>query len=245
MSIKAKLTMGILAAAAGLSLVGSGTYASFTDTETAKASYAAGTINLEVKKVNGDLLTTNLFASSLSNLKPGDSVEKLFKITNGGTLSIRDVYLKATYADADYIDGANPGSGTYQKLDNKAKISNTADEFADQIEIEVFGGDIYPFKSVWKGTLKQLNQEAVTTGDITDPTIGHSLPALPWADADPVRVRLTFKGTAGNKFQGDAFKKINFQFIATQHLGTNFDDGENIEWFNGSQLDAPKPPARP
>ncbi|RNB87756.1 hypothetical protein EDM56_13040 [Brevibacillus fluminis] len=241
MSIKAKVSMAILAAAAGLSLVGGGTYASFTDTESAQAEFAAGTIDLQVKKLNGDTLATNLFASKLSNLKPGDSVEKLFKITNGGTLSIRDVFLKATYTEGDFVDGADPRSETFAKLDTKAKIKNTADEFADQIVVEVFGGDIYPYKSVWKGTLKELNQDAVTTGDLTDPTIGHSLPALPWADADPVRVRLTFKDTADNKFQGDALQKINFQLIATQHLGTNFVDGENIEWFNGSQLDAPKP----
>lgn len=245
MSVKSKVIMAVLSAAAGLSLVGGGTYASFSDVETAQNSYAAGTLNLELKKLNDKEMGTNLFESKLGNLKPGDSVEKIFKLVNGGTLSIRDVYMKATYDNADYVDGADPASATYAKIDDKHKIANSADEFADQIQIEVFSGEVLPLKQVWKGTLKELNQNSATTGDLTDNFYNYGLPALPLEDADPVRVRLTFKGAADNKFQGDALKKIQFQFLATQHQGTNFDDGENIEWFNGAQHDVPKPPTRP
>jgi len=245
MSLKAKLTMGILSAAAGISLISGGTYASFTDVEQAQASYAAGTLNLELKNVTGKTIGTDLFSSTLGNLKPGDSVEKTFALVNSGTLSIRDVFLKATYSEEDYVDGADPASAVYEKIDEKHKIRNSADDFADQITIEVSSGEILPLKLVWKGTLKELHKDSVDTGDLTDNFYNYGLPALPLADADPVHVKLTFKPTADNQYQGDALKKINFQFFATQHLGTNFNDGEDIEWYNGAQHDVPKPPVRP
>jgi spore coat-associated protein N len=243
MSLKAKMIMGALSAAAGLSLVGGGTYASFSDSESVQNSYAAGTLNLELKKWNGNgAFGTSLYDSTLANLKPGDSVTKLFRIKNAGTLSIKDVFMKATYQDADYVDGSNPSSVNYNKMDDDAKINNSADEFADQIMIDVYGGEVLPLRSVWHGTLRELNEASEKTGDITDPSINNSLPAMPWQDTDPVRVVLTFKKDADNKFQGDAFKKINFQFMASQFRGTNYEDGDDIEYYNGAQWDAPSRP---
>lgn len=195
-------------------------------------------MNLELKRWNSNKeFGTSLYDFTLANLKPGDSITKVFNITNAGTLSIKDVFMKATYSDSDFVDGSDPASPAYAKLDSDLREINSADEFADQIMIDVYGGDIYPFVPLWHGTLKELNESSQKTWDLTDPTINHSLPALPWQDVDPVRVKLTLNKNAGNRFQGDSLKKINFQFMAEQYRGTNYEDGDNVNYYNAAQTD--------
>ncbi|MGO0062157.1 TasA family protein [Brevibacillus fluminis] len=244
MSLKKALGMGVATAALGMSLIGGGTFAAFTDTEDLQNSYAAGTLNLELQTMKGGALGTNVFSSTLKNLKPGDSVSRTFKLVNAGTLSIKDVKLQATYPDKasdnspNYIDGTNTANPNYSKLDAKYRgsaFNNTADEFADQIWVQVYGGDLpNANKLVWEGKLSTL--KTLWTPDITDKTANKSLPAIP-VDDDGVTVKLTFNADAGNKFQGDMLKQINFQFAASQFNGKQFNDGDNIDNSNATQTD--------
>lgn len=240
MSLKKALGMGVASAALGISLIGGGTFAAFSDVETAENSYAAGTLNLELKKMNDQALGSGVFESKLANLKPGDSVTKKFKLTNAGTLSIKDVFFQATYENGDYVDGTNASNPVHNKIDAKyrgAAFNNSADVFADQIKVEVYGGDpasTSGANKVWEGTLKELKTK--WTDDITSETNNNSLPALP-VDTDGVAIKFTFNKDADNKFQGDMLNKIKFQFLAKQFSGTDFTDGANIENENASQTE--------
>ncbi|MET3288046.1 UNVERIFIED_CONTAM: spore coat-associated protein N [Brevibacillus sp. OAP136] len=244
MSLKKALGMGVATAALGMSLIGGGTFAAFTDTEDLQNSYAAGTLNLELQNLQGKDIGTNVFSSTLSNLKPGDSVTRTFKLVNAGTLSIKDVKLQATYPEktsdgsTNYIDGTNTVNPNAGKLDAKYKgpaFNNTADEFADQITVQIYGGDLPNANQlVWEGKLSTL--KTLWTPDITDKTANKSLPAFP-VDDDGVTVKLTFNANAGNKFQGDMLKQINFQFLASQFDGKQFNDGDNIDNSNKTQTD--------
>lgn len=49
MGIKKQLSMGIMSAALGLFLIGGGTYAYFSDSETTNNTFAAGTLELSVE----------------------------------------------------------------------------------------------------------------------------------------------------------------------------------------------------
>jgi spore coat-associated protein N len=230
MSLKKALGMGVASAALGMSLIGGGTFAAFSDTETVQNSYAAGTLNLQLKDNGGHTMATELFSSTLKNLKPGDSVIKRFKLTNAGTLSIKDVRMQATYDG--YVDGSD-NAELAGKLGSGANRNSAAD-FASQIQVDVYGGDPNAGTLVWSGTLEQL--KSLWTDDITNKTPNHSLPALP-VDTDGVAVKLTFKADAGNTFQGDKFNVIRFQFLASQFNGRNFEDGENIEEINAAQTE--------
>ena len=53
MSLKKKLAMGAMTGALGLSLVGGGTYAAFSDTETASNTFAAGELDIKLKEQDG------------------------------------------------------------------------------------------------------------------------------------------------------------------------------------------------
>jgi len=91
MSIKKKLGLGIASAALGISLVGGGTFAYFNDVETTNNTFAAGTLDLAVNP------TTII---DVSNIKPGDWMNRSFKLENKGTLDISKVLLTTSFDDS-------------------------------------------------------------------------------------------------------------------------------------------------
>jgi spore coat-associated protein N len=104
MGIKKKLGLGMASAALGLSLVGGGTFAYFSDEATIHNGFAAGTLNLEVGKYPETQWPVNF---DLSNLRPGDTVERTFDLKNTGSLAIEDTYL-----DFSKVSVTNPlGTG--------------------------------------------------------------------------------------------------------------------------------------
>ncbi|TKH09874.1 cell division protein FtsN, partial [Bacillus wiedmannii] len=76
---------GVVSAALGLSLIGGGAYAYFSDQVVMNNALAAGTLDLAMQP------TTSL---NLDNLKPGDKILKKFNLKNSGTLDIKDVLMK-------------------------------------------------------------------------------------------------------------------------------------------------------
>ncbi|PWA08271.1 cell division protein FtsN [Pueribacillus theae] len=88
MSIKKKLGLGVASAALGLSLVAGGTFAYFSDTEITENTFAAGTLDLSVDP--STIINVN-------NLKPGDWMNRTFKLKNDGTLDISKVILTTDY----------------------------------------------------------------------------------------------------------------------------------------------------
>ncbi|MBH9967985.1 TasA family protein [[Bacillus] enclensis] len=107
MSIKKKLGLGVASAALGISLVGGGTWAAFNDTATINNHFAAGTLDLEVGKVNA---APNF---DLGNMKPGDSVKRVFTLNNVGSLAIKEVLLNVTAGDFVKGVGTNDKLGAY------------------------------------------------------------------------------------------------------------------------------------
>ncbi|KZE51627.1 TasA family protein [Rossellomorea marisflavi] len=119
MSIKKKLGLGVATAALGLSLIGGGTYAAFNDTATVNNHFASGTLELNVK--GGKNKPVNF---DLSNMKPGDSVERIFKLKNVGSLAIKEVLMNVR---ADEFDNGGNGS--------------TMEDYLKQFTIKVFKVD--------------------------------------------------------------------------------------------------------
>lgn len=88
MSLKKKLGMGIGTAVLGLSLVGGGTFAYFSDTAVSENTFAAGTLDLAV---NPEVII------DVDNLKPGDWMPRTFHLENNGSLDISKVLLETDY----------------------------------------------------------------------------------------------------------------------------------------------------
>ncbi|MED3079885.1 TasA family protein [Bacillus wiedmannii] len=132
MSFKKKLGVGVISAALGLSFIGGGTYAYFSDHVVTNNTFTAGTLDLAMQP------TTSL---DLIQLKPGDKILKKFNLKNSGTLDIQDVVMKIDYTV------------------NDALKNNQADDFGKHIKVQ-FLWDWDPAKSpVYETTLAELKEQ--------------------------------------------------------------------------------------
>src|SRR2546430_1743801 len=86
MGIKKTLGLGVASAALGLSLIGGGTFAYFSDKAPLDTqTFTAGTLDLSATAT-----TTTTIA--LNNLKPGDIVKKEIQLRNIGSLDFGKLF---------------------------------------------------------------------------------------------------------------------------------------------------------
>ncbi|OUB70638.1 cell division protein FtsN [Bacillus thuringiensis serovar zhaodongensis] len=193
MSLKKKLGTGVVSAALGLSLIGGGTYAYFSDQEVTNNKFAAGTLDFAMQP------TTSL---NLDNLKPGDKILKKFNIKNSGTLDIKDILMKIDYTVNDF------------------KKDNSVEDFGKHIKVQ-FMWDWDPEKSpVYETTLSELKSQHP---EVASQKIFLSKWAetggLKAGKMDWFWIKFTFEdnGTDQNMFQGDSIAmKMEFQANQTE-----------------------------
>lgn len=83
--------MGVATGALALSMIGGGTYAYFNDVETSTNSFTAGTLDLGL---NPETII------DVTNIKPGDWMNRTFTLENNGSLDISKVFLTTTYTES-------------------------------------------------------------------------------------------------------------------------------------------------
>lgn len=193
MSLKKKLGVGVVSAALGLSLIGGGTYAYFSDQVVTNNTFASGTLDLAMQP------TTSL---NLENLKPGDKILKKFNLKNSGTLDIKDLMMKIDYTV------------------NDLKQNNTTEDFGKHIKVQ-FLWDWDPAKSpVYETTLAELKSQS---SEIVSKKVFHSkwteTGGLKPGKMDWFWIKFIFEdnGTDQNVFQGDSIAlKMEFQANQTE-----------------------------
>jgi spore coat-associated protein N len=232
MSLKRKLGLGMASAALGLSLVGGGTFAYFNDTASINNKFASGTLDLAVLPYSG----TYPINFDLSNLKPGDSVIRHFKLDNIGTLAIKNVWMNMT-ADAANFSGQN---------------GVTMEQFLDQFEVDIFRvrkgvndtweTELRIFKddANSKPTLKVLanatdltpylyaNNTALLSPDKKNVDIAYGGLSVDPNEQQYIRVQIKFKetGTSQNEFQNTS-AKFKFNLEATQYGGQSIEQNRS------------------
>ncbi|PFJ17565.1 cell division protein FtsN [Bacillus cereus] len=192
MTLKKKLGMGIASAVLGAALVGGGTFAFFSDKEVSNNTFAAGTLDLALNPST---------VVNVSNLKPGDTIEKEFKLENKGSLNIKKVLLKTDYTVEDV------------KKDNK-------DDFGKHIQV-TFLKNVDKHETIVKQTtLDKLKGDTLTAVD-------NDLSAWFWDEkgissgkSDKFKVKFEFvdNGKNQNEFQGDKLQ-LTWTFDARQTAG--------------------------
>ncbi|PFG15081.1 TasA family protein [Bacillus sp. es.036] len=233
MSIKKKLAMGVMTGALGLTLVGGGTYAAFNDTATINNHFASGELDLKVGKSGNKPISFDL-----SNLKPGDNVQRIFTLNNAGSLAIKDVLMDATASNFSDEEG-----------------DSTKNDFLDQFEIDFMNvdtetnqwqprGDV--IKSGEKLTLKDL-----VNGDVSkvkgDHVVGNrinlasiasgddrGIPVSP-PDTDDVFIQITFKDVdtkSGGEYVQNKYMNASVDFFF--NLEATQWDGVNVDSHNGN-----------
>ncbi|WP_284139247.1 MULTISPECIES: TasA family protein [unclassified Virgibacillus] len=196
MSMKKKMTTGILAGALGLSLVAGGTYAAFNDVETVDNSFAAGTLDLET---NTDVLF------DLSNLKPGDWFEKTLTLTNNGSLAIDEILL-TSFASGweDVLHNQLPDDGVNNEVD-----------FLRQFQVEVMG-ETFTLDELVAHANQSVTFEGAGVASL-EPGDSHDFDVKITFVEDDTR----YDGSRffeQNKYQGEG-AAINLRFEATQMPG--------------------------
>lgn len=181
--------MGMMSAALGLTLIGGGTYAYFSDSEVSNNTFAAGTLDLSAEPTE---------IINVDNLKPGDWVIRDFELQNNGSLDIGKVFLETDYTIID------------DKGDN-------TEDFGKYIEVEFLYNADKLDEVIYKTTLDQLKNmslEAVNE-NIFYPQFGEE--GLPVGSSDDLVVKFNFleNGKDQNEFQGDSLK-LEWTFNAEQ-----------------------------
>lgn len=196
MGMKKKLGMGITAAALGLSLIGGGTVAYFSDKEVTQNTFAAGTLDLSV---DPQVLV------NLDQLKPGDVVDRGFQLINNGTLPIQNIHLLTNYNVVD------------------AKEDNGEQDFGDHIKVKFLWNLDKNTTPIWETTLSEL-KKATADGKVTDlidkGIVDYEGKGLAPHTDDTIFVEFEFadNGQDQNVFQGDQLN-LNWTFNATQEPG--------------------------
>ncbi|MGX6442457.1 TasA family protein [Neobacillus sp. K501] len=196
MSIKKKLGLGVATAALGLSLIGGGTYAYFNDTEVNNSSFAAGTLDINVK--GNDAANAII---DVGTIKPGDKMIRTFKLNNTGSLDVSKVLLTSSYT----VLGAENNNGDDLGKHIKVKFLKNIDKVTTVIA---------------EATLDKLTQyDAVNNSNWLD-ILGES-DGLRSGNTDNLIVEFEFvdNGKDQNHFQGDSLK-LNWTFNAKQTSGT-------------------------
>ncbi|GLO65743.1 CalY family protein [Oceanobacillus kimchii] len=192
MDIKKKLGTGIASAVLGLTLIGGGTYAYFSDSVTTNNTFAAGTIDLGVDPTE---------IISVDNIKPGDVITRDFELQNNGTLDIEKVLLDTDYTVVD-ANGDN------------------SEDFGDHIRVEFLYNADKLDEVIYETTLaelKEMTPEAVNE-NVFYPLLGEQ--GLPVDSIDDLVVQFQFvdNGEDQNQFQGDSLE-LSWTFTALQTEG--------------------------
>ena len=194
--MKKKIGMGVITAALGLSLIGGGTYAYFSDKEVSQNTFAAGTLDLSV---NPEVVI------NVDNIKPGDEMERGFQLVNKGTLAIGDVKLLTDYSVIDAKgDNGNADFGDHIRVDFLWNL--------DKNEVPIWSTTLSDLKvSTQNGSIPDLVQKGVVDRE------GNGLAP---GDDDTFYVMFTFvdNDEEQNVFQGDSLK-LNWTFNSMQTKG--------------------------
>ncbi|MBT2598949.1 MULTISPECIES: CalY family protein [unclassified Oceanobacillus] len=192
MDIKKKLGTGIASAVLGLTLIGGGTYAYFSDSVTTNNTFAAGTIDLGVDPTE---------IISVDNIKPGDVITRDFELQNNGTIDVEKVLLDTDYTVVD-ANGDN------------------SEDFGDHIRVEFLYNADKLDEVIYETTLaelKEMTPEAVNE-NVFYPLLGEQ--GLPVDSIDDLVVQFQFvdNGEDQNQFQGDSLE-LSWTFTALQTEG--------------------------
>jgi len=212
-----KLLFTLLALAALVGLLGAGTLAYFSDTETSSANtFAAGTLNMVLSggtQNNESVIGTWV---SPANWAPGQSVYATLHFTNKGSIDAHHIYFR-------FFDRANNGAGDSSNLMSKIIVEELKERFnsvttgnqAANIDAQVGNHDgVLTLKEFTDFNYNNIAYYTVDdqSGD------GVVLGAGDKGDYDLI-LKLTFDSSAGNEYQGDTCQ-FSLEVKATQDSPT-------------------------
>lgn len=203
-SRKILLSMGAIGAAA--SIAGLGTFATFTDSESASLTVDSGTVNIALGASGAD----NRMSVSADGMVPGDSAQRRVKLTNPTGADQQDlasVALTTTATTSSLLD-TDATDGLQLKIEKcggllgwRESASTPYTYTCDQLT----PGDNLGARST------VLADRAIVGADMAM----SNMSALTVGNTDDMVVTVRLPSSAGNSFQGLS-STVQFTFTATQ-----------------------------
>ncbi|KKI93234.1 hypothetical protein WQ54_05190 [Bacillus sp. SA1-12] len=183
MSVKGKILTSIAMAALGLSLITEGTVAYFNDKEPVTNTFSTGVLDLGINK-------ETIF--QIDDIVPGDSMTGNFKLTNDGSVDMKEVKLHSAY---EVIDNGDQNQG---------------DDLGKYIRVEFVRMVNGKQSVVFQKTLSELKAQPQQA--LKEFKAGGA--------AEDCMIRITFinNGKDQSHFQGDQLK-LTWEFEAIQRDG--------------------------
>ncbi|USK39903.1 CalY family protein [Cytobacillus firmus] len=194
MNLKKKLGMGIASAALGISLVGGGTFAYFSDSAETTSAFAAGTLDLNANP------TTII---DVKNIKPGDTMLRSFQLENKGSLDIAAINLVTDYTVGNVGDPNSEDLGKYIKVNFLIN--------ADKLDVPIYSTTLADLKTMSPDVIK---------GNIFSGWLAERGGKLAAKTSDTLYVQFEFVDNEQdqNEFQGDSLS-LKWTFNAEQGAG--------------------------
>jgi predicted ribosomally synthesized peptide with SipW-like signal peptide len=183
--------VGTAAAVAGL-----GTYGAFTSTTSASQDVTAGTVNIALAASGVD----NTLNVPVAGVLPGDKVEKLVKLTNGGNSALNNITLDTSAGATGSLLTSDPVNGLQLTIENCATA---------------WTGTAAPYTCTGGATTVLASSPILT---VTPKTLAN-LSSLTAGQFDNLMVTTALPASAPNTLQG-LTSTIGFTFTATQRTAT-------------------------
>jgi spore coat-associated protein N len=195
-----KVALSVALLLLGAALMGAGAYATFTDSASASHSVTTGTVSIDLGATGASTNRLNVDATAVA---PGDTIQRSFDLTNGGSLDLASVTL-TTSATASSLLNTDTTDGLQMTID---RCSNAWTE----------SGSSPAFTYSCSGSTstvvasRAVIGSAIALSNLTVTTAGAT---------DHLRLTLTLPSTAGNTFQG-LTSTIAYTFTGTQRAATS------------------------
>ena len=190
--------LGTVAVLGGAALaLGSGAYATFTDTQSAPPPISSGTVSLAPI---GTSAANNRLSVGATNVAAGDTLQRAVDIKDTGTIALGSLTLTTTATTSSLLD-TDATNGLQLTID-KCSVAWTE------------SGP--PYTYTCGGTTSTVLASASVIGS----NFSLSNITLTAGTDNYARVTLTLPGSSGNTFQ-NLTSVINFGFTATQRAGAS------------------------
>lgn len=192
-----KILLSIGAVGAAASIAGLGTFATFTDTDSASATITAGTVTIDL----ADAGANNRLNVGASGMVPGDSLQRRVVLTNDGNQNLASVTLTTTAAAATLLT-SDATDGLQMKIEkcSVAWVESLSTPYTYTCAGTV--STVLARRAILGSALSLSGMASVTSGSSDDMVVTVDLPS-----------------TADNDFQG-LESVITYTFNATQRAAT-------------------------
>ena len=193
-----KILLSLAAVGSAASIAGLGTYATFTDTTSASQSLTSGTVDINLGTAGS---ADNRLTIGASGLVPGDTLQRLAKVTNAGNQNLASLKLTTTATTSSQL---NTGANGLRMKVQKCSVA----------WVESVGT---PYTYTCAGTTSDVIADRAIIGTDLDLGAASSLTA---GGSDSYVVTVTLPAAADNTYQG-LTSVIDYTFSGMQRAATD------------------------